>query len=120
MVRSHNILEVKNMNMMEFLQIAQNTASRIGTVIDRFDINYFEKHNYTIARVWLNNGWIFDIVDDPYDIELYNGGKGDYMVKFRNEYYKLIDEMDEEEFGLFIYHKYMDRLEGEEDLKDDN
>lgn len=108
------------MNMMEFLQIAQHTASRLGTAIDRCDINYLEKCNYTIARVWLNNGWIFDIVDDPYDIQQYNGGKGDYMVKFRDKYYKLIDEMDEEEFSLFIYHKYMDRLEAEEDMRDDN
>ena len=108
------------MNMLEFLQIAQNTASRIGTAIDRCDIHYLEKRNYTIARVWFNNGWIFDIVDDPYDIQQYNGGKGDYLVKFRNEFYKLEDEMDEEEFSLFIYHKYMDRLEGEEDLRDDN
>ena len=108
------------MNMLEFLQIAQNTASRIGTAIDRCDIHYLEKRNYTIARVWLNNGWIFDITDDLYDIQQYNGGKGDYLVKFRNEFYKLEDEMDEEEFSLFIYHKYMDRLEGEEDLRDDN
>lgn len=70
------------MNMMEFLQIAQHTASRIGTAIDRCDIHY--------------------------------------LVKFRNEFYKLEDEMDEEEFSLYIYHKYMDRLEGEEDLRDDN
>lgn len=108
------------MNMMEFLQIAQNTASRIGTAIDRCDINYLDKYNFTIARVWLNNGWIFDIVDDPYDIQQYNGGKGQYMVKFRDKFYKLMDEMDEEEFGLYIYHKYMDRLEAEEDMRDDN
>lgn len=105
------------MNMMEFLQIAQHTASRIGTAVDRVDISYIKLHNYTRARVWLNNGWIFDIVDDLNDIRQYNGGKGDYLVKFRNEFYKLEDEMDEEEFGLYIYHKYMDRLEREEDLK---
>ena len=105
------------MNMMEFLQIAQHTASRIGTAIDRCDIHYLDKRNYTIARIWLNNGWIFDIVDDPHEIQQYNGGEGDYLVKFRNEFYKLEDEMDEEEFGLYIYHKYMDRLEGEEDLR---
>ena len=105
------------MNMMNFLQIAQHTASRIGTAIDRCDIHYLDKRNYTIARVWLNNGWMFDIVDDPYDIQNYNGGKGEYLVKFRDEDYKLVYEMDEEEFGLYIYHKYMDRLEGEEDLK---
>lgn len=108
------------MNMMEFLQIAQHTASRIGTAIDRCDIHYLDKRNYTIARVWLNNGWIFDIVDDPYDIQQYNGGKGDYLVKFRNEFYKLEDEMDEDEFSLFIYQKYMDRLEAEEDMRDDD
>lgn len=108
------------MNMMEFLQIAQHTASRIGTAVDRCDIHYLDKRNYTIARVWLNNGWIFDIVDDPYDIQQYNGGKGDYLVKFRNEFYKLEDEMDEEEFSLYIYHKYMDHLEAEEDMRDDD
>ena len=109
-----------NMNMMDFLQIAQHTASRIGTAVDRCDIEYLKAFNYTVARVWLNNGWIFDIVDDLNDIRIYNGGKGEYLIKFRDERYKLIDEMDEDEFSLFIYHKYMDRLEGEEDLRDDN
>lgn len=108
------------MNMMEFLQIAQHTASRIGTAIDRCDIHYLDKRNYTIARVWLNNGWIFDIVDDPYDIQQYNGGKGQYLVKFRDERYKLIDEMDEDEFSQHIYQMYMDRLEAEEDMRDDD
>lgn len=108
------------MKMMDFVLIAQHTASRIGTAVDRCDINYVKDHNYTSARVWLNNGWIFDIVDDPYDIEQYNGGKGQYLVKFRDGNYKLIDEMDEEEFGIFIYHRYMDRLEAEEDMRDDD
>lgn len=108
------------MNMMKFLQIAQHTASRIGTAVDRCDVSYNKEHNYTSARVWLSNGWIFDIVDDPYDIRQYNGGKGDYIVKLRDKYYKLEDEMDEEEFGIYIYHKYMDRLEAEEDMRDDN
>lgn len=108
------------MNMMDFLQIAQNTASRIGVAVDRCDISYIKRHNYTCARVWLSNGWIFDIVDDLNDIREYNGGKGDYLVKFRNEFFKLEDEMDEEEFSTYIFHKYMDRLEAEEDMRDDN
>lgn len=108
------------MKMMDFVLIAQHTASRIGTAIDRCDINYLDKVNYTIARVWLNNGWIFDIVDDPYDIQQYNGGEGDFMVKFRDEFYKLEFEMDEAEFGEYIHRKYMDRLEAEEDMRDDN
>ncbi len=108
------------MKMMDFVLIAQHTASRIGTAVDRCDVRYVKNLNYTTARVWLNNGWIFDIVDDPYDIQQYNGGKGDYLVKFRNEFYKLEDEMDEEEFGLFIHQKYMDRLEAEEDMRDDD
>ena len=108
------------MNMMDFLQIAQHTASRIGTAVDRCDVGYNKRYNYTSARVWLSNGWIFDIVDDINDIYAYNGGKGEFLVKLRDEYYRLVDEMDASEFGLFIYHKYMDRLEGEEDLRDDN
>lgn len=108
------------MNMMEFLQIAQRSASRMGTAVNRCDIEYFKPFNYTLARVWFDNGWIFDITDDLNDIQQYNGGKGDYLVKFRDERYKLIDEMDEEEFSTFVYHRYMDRLESEEDMKDDN
>ena len=108
------------MKMMDFVLIAQNTASRIGTAVDRCDVNYVKDLNFTTARVWLNNGWIFDIVDDPYDIQQYNGGKGDYLVKFRNEFYKLENEMDEDEFSLFIHRMYMDRLEAEEDMRDDN
>lgn len=108
------------MNMMEFLQIAQRTASRIGVSVDRCDISYIKRHNYTSARVWLSNGWIFDIVDDLNDIRKYNGGEGDYLVKFRNEFYKLEDEMDEVEFNRLIYQMYMDRLEAEEDMRDDN
>ena len=108
------------MNMMEFLQIAQHSASRMGTAVNRCDIDYLKSFNFTLARVWLDNGLIFDIVDDLNDIQQYNGGKGDYLVKLRDEHYKLVDEMDEEEFGIFIYHKYMDRLEAEEDMRDDN
>ena len=120
MVRPHNTLEVKNMNMMEFLQIAQHSAQRLGTAVDRCDIEYHQSDNCTAARVWLNDGQVFDITDSPKQILEYNGGKGDYLVRFRDERYKLMDEMDEEEFGLYIYHKYMDRLEAEEDMRDDD
>lgn len=106
------------MKMMDFVLIAQHTASRIGTAVDRCDVNYNKEYNYTSARVWLNNGWIFDIVDDLNDIRQNNGGKGQYLVKFRDENYKLIDEMDEDEFNLHIYQMYMDRLEAEEDMRD--
>lgn len=108
------------MKMMDFVLIAQHTASRIGTAVDRCDINYVKNHNYTSARVWFTNGWILDIVDDLNDIRQYNGGKGQYLVKFRDEKYKLIDEMDEDEFSLHIYQMYMDRLEAEEDMRDDD
>ena len=108
------------MNMMDFLQIAQHTASRIGTAVDRCDIEYNKVDNYTEARVWLNNGWIFDIVDDLNAIREYNGGKGDYLVELRDNHYKIMDEMDEDEFGLFICRIYMDRLEAEEDMRDDD
>ena len=108
------------MKMMDFVLIAQHTASRIGAVVDRCDISYIKRHNYTSARVWFSNGWILDIIDDLNNIRKYNGGKGQYLVKFRDEHYKLIDEMDEEEFSLHIYQMYMDRLEAEEDVRDDN
>lgn len=108
------------MKMMDFVLIAQHTASRIGTAVDRCDVSYNKEYNYTTARVWLSNGWIFDIVDDLNDIRKYNGGKGQYLIKFRDENYKLTDERDEDEFSLFIYQMYMDRLEAEEDQEDDN
>lgn len=108
------------MKMMDFVLIAQHTASRIGTTVDRIDIACIKLHNYTRARVWLSNDWIFDIEDDLNDIRQYNGGKGDYLVKFRNEFYKLEFEMDEAEFGEYIHRKYMDRLEAEEDMRNDN
>ena len=108
------------MNMMDFVLIAQHTASRIGTAVDRLDIAYVKNHNYTMARVWYSNGWILDIDDDLNDIREYNGGIGDYLVKLRDEHYKLVDEMDENEFGIYIYQLYMDRLEAEEDMRDDD
>lgn len=108
------------MKMMDFVLIAQHSASRMGTAVNRCDVEYLKRFNYTIARVWFDNGWIFKITDDLNDIQEYNGGKGQYLVKFLDENYKLIDEMDEDEFGLFICQKYMDRLESEEDMRNDN
>ena len=120
MVRSHYTFGGKNMKMMDFVLIAQHTASRIGTAIDRCDIEYLKPFNCTVARVWLSNGWIFDIEDNLNAIREYNGGRGEYIVRFRDERYKLVDEMDEEEFSTYIHYKYMDRLEAEEDMRDDN
>ena len=103
------------MNMMEFLQIAQHSARCLGTAVDRCDIEYYSMDNYTAARVWLNDGRVFDISDSPKHIREYNGGEGDYLVTFRDsESYIPMDSYDEEEWIEFTHKRYMNYLEKED------